>query len=376
MTFLLFIVGLALLTAGAELLVRGASAFARVVGLSPLVIGLTVVAFGTSTPELAVSVKASLSGQADLAMGNVVGSNICNVLLVLGLSALIAPLAASKQLVRLDVPIMIVASGLLWLFALDGSIGRLEGACLFAGVVGYTVFLIYLGRRNDQQRPTSDANDGTPPQKPTNLWLAVGLVAVGLIMLVLGGRWLVDGAVDLARMLGVSELMIGLTIVAAGTSMPEVATSIIASLRGERDIAIGNVVGSCVFNILAVLGAAAAVAPEGVAAAPSALQFDIPVAAAVAFACLPIFFTGGRISRWEGALFLGYYGAYLTVLILAAIHHPALAIFCHTMLWFVIPLTALGIAISVLWYVRKRRGQLLPTPFSVRTDEILPERRK
>lgn len=361
MTIVLLIIGLAVLTVGAEVLVRGASGLARAVGLPSLVIGLTVVAFGTSAPELTVSVKASVSGQADIALGNVIGSNIFNVLFILGVSALIVPLAASKQLVRLDVPVMIVTSGVLWLLALDGSIGRAEGACLFAGVVGYTALLVYLGRRNGPNQPKP--NDGNSPQsKATKLWIALLLVLVGLAMLVLGARWLVEGAIDLAQMLGVSELMIGLTIVAAGTSMPEVATSVVASLRGERDIAIGNVVGSCIFNILAVLGLSAAVAPEGVAAAPSALRFDIPVMAAVAFACLPIFFTGGRISRWEGALFLGYYAAYLTVLIMAAIRHASLATFSHAMLWFAIPLTALGVAISVLWWVRKRRGQLPPSP--------------
>jgi cation:H+ antiporter len=362
MAIVLLIAGLAMLTAGAEVLVRGASGLARAVGLPSLVIGLTVVAFGTSAPELAVSVKASLSGQADLALGNVVGSNIFNVLFILGISSLIVPLAASKQLVRLDVPVMIVASGLLWILALDGLIGRFEGACLFAGVVGYTALLIYLGRRNGQPRPNPNEENDTPPQKPTNLWLAVGLVVVGLVMLVLGARWLVDGAVDVARMLGVSELMIGLTIVAAGTSMPEVATSVVASLRGERDIAIGNVVGSNIFNILAALGLSAVVAPEGVTAAPSAMRFDIPVMTAVAFACLPIFFTGGRISRWEGALFLGYYAAYLGVLIMTAIQHASLAVLSRATLWFLIPLTALGVGISVLWWMRKQRDNPSATP--------------
>lgn len=357
MAIVLLIAGLALLTVGAEVLVRGASGLSRAVGLPSLVIGLTVVAFGTSAPELAVAVKASFSGQADIALGNVVGSNIFNVLFILGVSALIVPLAASKQLVRLDVPVMIITSGLLWLLALDGSIGRAEGACLFAGVVGYTALLIYLGRSNAQQQPKPNEADA-PQAKETTLWLAVLFVLIGLALLVLGARWLVDGAIDLARMLGVSELMIGLTIVAAGTSMPELATSVVAGIRGERDIAIGNIVGSCIFNILAVLGASAVVAPEGVAVAPSALSFDIPVMAAVAFACLPIFFTGGRISRWEGALFLGYYAAYLAVLIMTAIRHAILSTFSHVMLWFAIPLTVLGVSTSVMFWFKRRRALL------------------
>ena len=176
-------------------------------------------------------------------------------------------------------------------------------------------------------------------------------------MLALGARWLVAGAVDVARMLGVSELMIGLTIVAAGTSMPEVATSVVASLRGERDIAIGNVVGSNIFNILAVLGLSAALAPQGVAAAPSALRFDIPVMSAVAFACLPIFFTGGKISRWEGALFLGYYFAYVTYLVLGASQHGSLPAFSVAMVYFVLPGTLLGLVVSVLWAIRGRRSR-------------------
>lgn len=358
MAILILICGLTLLTVGAEILVRGASNLARAVGLPSLIIGLTVVAFGTSAPEMAVSVKASLAGQTDIALGNVVGSNIFNILFILGVSALIVPLAAPKQLVRFDVPAMIVMSGMLWLLALDGSIGRFEGVCLFIGIVVYTAFLIYLGRRNTQQ-PLNPSKENEPQQmKPTSLLRAGLFVVVGLVMLVLGARWLVEGAGDLARMLGVSELMIGLTIVAAGTSMPEVATSVVASIRGERDIAVGNVVGSNIFNILAVLGLSAAAAPEGVAVTTSALRFDIPVMVAAAFACLPIFFTGGRISRWEGVLFLGYYAAYLAALIMAAVCHASLAAFSHAMLWFVIPLTTMGVAISVLWWVRKRRWNL------------------
>lgn len=362
MAILMLICGLVVLTLGAEVFVRGASGLARAVALPPLIIGLTVVAFGTSAPELAVSVKASLSGQADIALGNVVGSNIFNVLVILGISSLIVPLSASKQLVRLDVPVMIVASGLLWLLALDGTIGRFEGACLFAGVVAYTALLIWLGRRNASQPTSTGEENGPQPRKPANLWLAVVFFAVGLTMLVFGARWLVEGAVDLARMLGVGELMIALTIVAAGTSMPEVATSVVASIRGERDIAIGNVVGSNIFNVLVVLGASAVVAPAGIATASSALRFDIPVMVGVTFACLPIFFTGGRISRWEGALLLGFYAAYLAVLIMTAVRHASLAVFSQAMLWFVIPLTALGVVVSVLSWVRKRQGNLPQTP--------------
>ncbi len=356
MAALLIVAGLIFLTVGAETLVRGATGLARAAGLPPLIIGLTVVAYGTSAPELAVSVKAALTGQPDIALGNVVGSNTFNVLFILGLSALIIPLVASAQLIRLDVPIMIGVSLVTWLLAGDGRIARLEGFLLALAAVAYTVFLIRLGRKNhsDAKPPGGDSNAdsaGLPPT-PKNLGVSVILVVIGLGLLVLGARWFVDGAVQIARAMGVSELMIGLTIIAAGTSMPEVATSIVAAIRGQRDIAVGNVVGSNIFNILAVLGFSAAVAPDGVAVAPQALRFDIPVMLAVAFACLPIFFTGGRIARSEGLLFLLYYAAYVAFLVLAAREHAALATFTSAMLYFVIPMTGLGLAVTVYTWVR------------------------
>ncbi len=357
LSILLLILGLAILTAGAEILVRGATGVARAVGLPSLIIGLTVVAYGTSAPELAVSVRSGLSGQADIALGNVVGSNTCNILLILGLSALVKPLAASAQLVRLDVPVMIGVSLLAWLLAANGSIERVEGVGLFLGAIVYTALLIYLGKRQATDMAPSDTPRPPLSEKPPGLWVSVGQVVVGLVLLVLGARWLVGGAVILARMLGVSELMIGCTIVAAGTSLPELATSVVAALRGERDLAVGNVVGSNIFNILAVMGAAAAVTPGGIAVAPAALRFDIPVAVAVAGACLPIFFTGGRISRGEGALFLGYYGGYIAFLILAATRHPALSSFRTAMIWFVIPLSVLGVAVSVVDWIAYGRAR-------------------
>ncbi|MEW5734027.1 MAG: calcium/sodium antiporter [Thermodesulfobacteriota bacterium] len=317
MTYLLSILaGFALLIAGAELLVRGASRLARIAGLSPLVIGLTVVAYGTSMPEFAVSVKASLSGSADIALGNVVGSNIFNVLFILGLSSLIVPLSVSKQLVRLDVPVMIAASLLLWAFAAGGRVGRFQGLVLFLLAVGYTVFLIRKGLRNGNG---SSADPATKTDKGLrSIAWSIALVLAGLLLLVYGARLLVDGATALARHLGLSELLIGLTIVAAGTSLPEAATSVVAALRRERDIAVGNVVGSNIFNILAVLGASAAASPRGVAVSPAALLLDIPVMVAAAVFCLPFFFTGFRISRLEGFSFLFFYLAYVAYLIFSA----------------------------------------------------------
>ncbi len=358
MTIILFIIGIVLLVAGAELLVRGASRLAVAVGISPLVIGLTIVAFGTSAPEMAVSVASALSGQsgADIAIGNVVGSNIFNVLLILGISAMIAPLVVSQQLVRVDVPIMIGASVLMFLFSLDHHVGRGNGLILFSGVIAYTVFAIVKGRRESRAvRDEYETEYGAKEEQKTSLGTNLFLILVGVVMLVVGSNWLVDGAIAIARALGVSELIIGLTIVSAGTSLPEVATSVMASIRGERDIAVGNVVGSNIFNILAVLGLASIVSPDGVNVSASAMAFDIPVMIAVAFACLPIFFTGYAISRWEGMVFLGYYMAYTAFLIMAASRYESLDELGRIMLLFVIPLTLLTLAITSFREWRSRR---------------------
>jgi cation:H+ antiporter len=354
MTLLLLIAGLVLLIVGAEALVRGASKLAGAIGISPLIIGLTVVAYGTSAPELAVSVMSSLAGQADIALGNVVGSNIFNVLFILGVSALISPLIVSQQLVWLDVPLMIGISLLMLVFGIDGQLNRFEGIILFAGAVFYTLFLIYQSRKEQKEIQNEYAQE-FGVQKTTELkqWLAnIGLIIIGLGLLVAGSRWLVDSAVSIAQFLNISELVIGLTIIAAGTSLPEVATSVIASIRGARDIAVGNVVGSNIFNILAVLGLSGIVAPAGITVSNAALHFDIPVMIAVAIACLPIFFTGHIIARWEGALFLGYYLAYTAYLILATTHHDSLPVFSQAMIWFVIPITALTLIVVTVRAVR------------------------
>ena len=356
LTGLLFVVGLGLLLGGAELLVRGASRLAAVLGLSPLVIGLTVVAFGTSSPELAVSVQSAFAGQADIALGNVVGSNIFNVLFILGLSALIVPLVVAQQLVRWDVPLMIGVSVLTLLLGLDGRIGRLDGLLLFAGLVAYTAFAVIQSRRESQAvRAEYEAEFGEQPKGDAAVARNVALVVAGLAALMLGSRWLVDGAVALAKAFGLSELVIGLTVVAAGTSLPEVATSILAALRKERDIAVGNVVGSNIFNLLGVLGLGSLVSPGGINVPPAAEGFDLPVMIAVAVACLPIFASGRLIARWEGGLFLVYYVLYTAYLILAAAEHDALPLFNTTMLGFVLPLTV--ITLGVLGIQARRAGR-------------------
>ena len=351
MNLVLLAMGLLILTAGAEALVRGASRIAGRLGIPSLIIGLTVVAFGTSAPELAVSMGSALSGQSDIALGNVVGSNVFNVLFILGLSALIVPLAIASQLIRIDVPLMIGTSVLVLLLALDGTIGRGDGVILFAGLLVYTGLQIRQGRRERH------AEAAPQPRTGARWRVDIVLVLAGLALLVVGARVLVSSAVAIAQALGVSELMIGLTIVAAGTSLPEVATSVVASLRGERDIAVGNVVGSNVFNLLGVLGLSAVVAGEGIAVAPQALQFDLPVMIAVALACLPIFVTGREIVRWEGGLFLAFYVAYTTYLILAALRHAALGSYGDAMLWFVLPLTALTLlALLMRHHIRHGRA--------------------
>jgi cation:H+ antiporter len=356
MTVALFLAGIVLLVAGAEALVRGASRLATRAGISPLVVGLTVVAYGTSAPELAVTVGAAASGQTDVALGNVVGSNIANVLLILGLSAVIAPLVVAQQLVRFEVPLLIGVSTVVLLLALDGRIGRLEGGLLAAGAAAYTVFTVRQSRR-ETAAVRAEYAEAFPPAAARRGALALDAVLVlgGLALLVLGARWLVAGALAAATALGVSELVIGLTVVAVGTSLPEVATSVLAAFRGERDIAVGNVIGSNLFNLLAVLGLGALLAPGGLPVAMGALDFDLPVMVAVAVACLPIFFTGHLIARWEGWLFLGYYGAYAGYLILAASEHDALPAFSATMLGFVLPLTAATLGLLVVRALRARR---------------------
>ncbi len=360
-TILGIIAGLVILVVGAELLVRGASRLAIAVGISPLIIGLTVVALGTSSPEMAVTIGSAISGQADLAVGNVIGSNLFNVLFILGLAAVITPLVISQQLVRIDVPVMIGVSLLLVLFALDSTISRLEGVILVAGALAYTAFAIYAGRRESPavEQEYRQEFGQSADRSPRGILLNVLLAVVGLAALVFGARLLVNGAVAIARVLGVSELIIGLTIVAAGTSLPEVATSVLASLRGERDIAAGNVVGSNIYNVLLILGLAAVVAPAGLAVAPSALTFDLPFMLAVAIACLPLFFSGYRIARWEGFLFLGYYIVYTAYLVLEATEHDALPAFSVILFEFAAPLTAITLAVI---FVRALRGNRARKP--------------
>jgi cation:H+ antiporter len=350
-----FLLGLGALVIGAEVLVRGASGLARSLGVSPLVVGLTVVAFGTSAPELSISLLSLLKGQADLSVGNVIGSNIANILLILGSSALLAPLVVSKQLVRFDVPIMIAASLLVLFLSWNGRLDRGEGALLVVALILYTTVLIWIQKKKDE-RDDETREESALGKGLTRVVVYIAFVLVGLVLLVKGAEWLVDSATTFARWLGVSDLVIGLTVVAGGTSLPELATSVIAAIRGERDIAIGNVVGSCIMNLLMVLGVASLVAPNGIELNPALFSFDLPVMIAVAVACLPIFFTDHLIARWEGALFLGYYIAYVTYLVMSASHHDSLPLFNGIMLAFVIPLTVITLAVLTIRAWRKQKG--------------------
>lgn len=357
------VAGFAMLFIGGELLIRGASRVATALGLSPLVVGLTVVAFSTSAPELAVTLQSANAGQAEIALGNIIGSNIGNVLLILGVSALVAPLVVQQKLIQIDVPLMIAVSVGVWALAADGQVAAWEGAVLVAGIVAYTTFAIWHSRRTTPaiQAEYQAAYGANPRAAQRQLALILASVVGGIGLLIWGASWLVDGAVRIARWLGLSELIIGLTIIAVGTSLPELVTSIIAALRNERDIAVGNVVGSNIFNLLSVLGLTALFAPSGVPVPTAALYFDFPVMVTVAAACLPVFFSGNAIARWEGVLFLGYYGAYLLYLVLAATHHAALPMVSATLLGFILPLTFITLAVITVNEWRARRvGKIAP----------------
>lgn len=302
---------LALLFAGAEVLVRGSSSFALRAGLSPLVVGLTVVAFGTSSPELVVSLQAALSQQGDISLGNVVGSNSFNIGMILGVTALVCAIPVNQQIIRIDAPIALGAGILLLVMMLDQHLSRVEAMLLFSGLVGYTVWSVVASRRQ-QARASAAPSELSMPAPTQRHWLLDLLMIVGgLGLLVWGSRLLVSNAVDLATVLGISQAVIGLTIVAAGTSMPELATSLVAALRRQPDIAIGNIVGSNIFNILGILGIAAWVAPLH---APGVELMDYLVMILFSLLLLPLLAWGQVVSRRDGALLLIIYGVYLYLL--------------------------------------------------------------
>ena len=358
-TIVFFIGGLIALVIGAEILVRGGVGIARRTGLSPVVIGLTVVAFGTSTPELAVSLGAAVRDEADLALGNVIGSNIANVLLVLGVAAVIGSgLTVARRITRVDVPIMIGASVLVLVLSLNGSLGRLEGTILVTALIAYIGWMIVGARRSPS--PIADGLAAELAEREHRMPIAVDALFIvgGLVLLVGGATALVNAASEIADLLGLSELVIGLTVVAIGTSLPEIATSAIAAFHGERELAVGNAVGSNVFNLLAVLGATAAISPTPLTVADGALTIDMPVMIAAAIACLPLFVTGFLLSRWEGAVFLAYYSAYVTWLVLDGTQHGLRQNYITAMVVFVIPLTVITLAVISIREWRRRTARV------------------
>ena len=310
--------GLLALVAGAELLVRTASRLATSLGVSPIVVGLTVVSIGTSMPELAIGIDAARQGSSGLAVGNIVGTNLVNILLILGLSALIAPIVLERRTLRFDLPAMTLAAVALYVLALDGTLGRWDGVLLCVGAVAYTWGVLRAGRRDSVA-----ADDGVPPESGPSPggtggrpWVldAVGLLA-GIVVIVVGAELLVEGAVDAASSLGVSDAVIGLTVIAIGTSAPELVTTIVSTVRGDRDIALGNLLGSSVYNIALVLGVTVLAAPGDVEVPAEVLEADLLLLVAVALATVPTFLSGRRISRVEGGAFVVAYVGYLVWLL-------------------------------------------------------------
>jgi cation:H+ antiporter len=353
----LIVAGLALLVGGAQGLVRGASKLALALGISPLVVGLTIVAFGTSAPELAVSIQSSLSGKSSIVLGNVLGSNIYNVLFILGACATITPLAVAPQLIRLDVPIMIACAAAVPLLSLDGALGRVDGMIFIAAIVGYGIFTVLQSRKERAAVAQDYAGALKEAVKPDRrFWLHGLFIAGGLALLGVGSDLLVKGAVAIAQAMKISEAIIGMTVVTIGTTAPELSACLVAALRGERDIAVGNIVGSNIFNVLAVLGVGAVVSPEGIIVDDRMLHFAMPVMGAACFSCLPVFFAGRAIRRWEGLLFLFYFAVYLTYLVLEELKDSHLMTLQNAVLWFVAPLTVVTLAVSVIHEVRTRRN--------------------
>jgi cation:H+ antiporter len=302
LTYLMFCAGLAALFFGGEYLVKGASGVARHFRLSPMVIGLTVVGFGTSAPELLVSLEAALDGKPAIAIGNAVGSNIANILLILGISAVIAPLIIPLRKLWRDLGFMLAATAIAWWLLTGPAISRLEGLILFGGLLAFLTTAFLTGQQDPQHH-----DDTLPPQ-----WKAWAMTLAGLVVLVIGAQLLVTSAVDIARSFGISEAVIGLTIVAVGTSLPELATSVIAALRRQTEIAVGNVVGSNIFNIFGILGITAIISPIPVEARFATV--DMPWAAGVALGLTLLAVLLGGLPRIAGAALLVTYGAYITLI--------------------------------------------------------------
>jgi cation:H+ antiporter len=354
MITIIFIAGLAALIGGAELFLKGVDHFGVKWRISPLIMGLTVVAFATGAPELAISIQAAASGNVDLVLGNIVGSNIANILLILGISALIRPLVVKLRVVRIDVPIVIAASVLLYVVALDGELTTLDGVWLLLGLVAYSVFTFFQIKAERNNQPEETELEAKARELSTGWFFYVkniGFLILGMGLIVQGSGWMVQSAVELATILGLSELVIGLTIVSIGTSLPEIATSIATIRKGNTDMAVANVMGSNLYNILLTLGLTVIIAPNVIEVSSAAIALDLPFMVAVSIACIPIFIAGFDITKFDGSIFLFYYGTYLAYLVLDAVG-SGLASIMETMMFFaVIPMTL----IYIIWRVFNHR---------------------
>jgi cation:H+ antiporter len=320
--WVLMVLGLVALITGAELLVRGGSRLAARLGIPPIVVGVTVVSLGTSTPELAIGVQSALQDDGTLALGNIAGTNTVNLLLILGLSALIRPLAMKTETLRFDLPVMSAAALLLLVMAWDGVLSRTEGVIMILGAALYAGWIVVWTRRESQAVKDEYEHElGVPTAQRTRRAVAVNvtLLVAGIVVIVVGADLLVDGAVQIAQTFGVSDAVIGLTIVAVGTSAPELVTTMVSTVKDDRDIAIGNILGSSVYNILLILGVTAVVAPRGAIVEPDLARIDIPVMVAATVVCIPVFITGRRVSRLEGGAFVASYLAYLMSLVLTRV---------------------------------------------------------
>jgi cation:H+ antiporter len=334
--------GLLFLLIGAELAVRAAVHLAAVLRVRPLIIGLTVVAMGSSAPQMAVGLQAAFSGNTDIAVGGVIGGSIFNVLVTLGLCALIIPLRVARQVLRIDIPLMIGACLLVTVLSWSGELNRLDGALLLAGL-GICLFIVLRRAGQGAPRHGHTVSAGTP-----RAGSRLAMLVSGLLMLGVGGHLLVDASVVIALNLGLSERIIGLTVIAIGTSLPGLTTSLIAALRGERDIAVGNVIGSNLLNLLGVLGATALVAPAALSVSPNALAFDLPVLLGVAVLCLPVLYSGYRIDRIEGLLLLSLYLTYGLHIVSISTGMLLAERLEGAMLKFVLPVLGVIVAIGIL----------------------------
>ena len=358
MTVLLFIIGLVTLILGAELFLKSVDKFGLAWSVSPVVMGLTVVAFATGAPELAISLQAAAEGKPDLVLGNILGSNIANILLILGIAGLVSPLKITNRIIKIDVPVVIAASGLLYFLSMDGLLTLIDGLIIFGALIAYSIFM-YSQIQKDRQANKKKAPEDKPmlDEPVTTLFYGkyILLLLAGLVLIVMGSRWMVESAVEIAGILGISELIIGLTIVSIGTSLPEVATSLSAVRRDDSDTAVANVMGSNLYNILLTLSLTIIVAPGALDVSMDAIKLDLPFMVIVAIACLPLFWPAKELGRPEAFGFLSYYVLYMIYLVLIAMKHPLKDTMEWAMIWVIIPLTVLLILIKFISDYRKRK---------------------